>query len=41
MEINSFTRIALINVIAVALLTSCVERYHPDDLYLKEGILVR
>lgn len=35
-----FRRIALINVIAMALLTSCVERYHPDDLYLKEGLLV-
>ena len=40
MKINSFTLIALINVITVALLTSCVERYHPDDLYLKEGLLV-
>jgi len=24
----------------IALLSSCVERYHPDDLYLKDGLLV-
>jgi len=33
-------QIALICTIAIALLNSCVERYHPDDLYLKEGLLV-
>jgi hypothetical protein len=40
MKINSFTLIALINVIAVALLTTCVERYHPDEMYLRKDILV-
>lgn len=34
------TLIVLLNVIAMALLSSCVERYRPDDLYLKEGQLV-
>lgn len=33
-------RIAITMVMAMALLSSCVERYHPDDLYLKEGLLV-
>lgn len=33
-------RIAITIVILMALLTSCVERYRPDDLYLKEGLLV-
>ena len=40
MKVTSFLSIAIINVIAVVLLSSCVERYHPDDLYLKEGLLV-
>ncbi len=34
------TLIVLLNVIAMALLTSCVERYHPDELYLRDKILV-
>jgi hypothetical protein len=33
-------RVAIILVIAMTLLSSCVERYHPDDLYLKKGLLV-
>jgi hypothetical protein len=33
-------RIAITMVMAMALLSSCVERYRPDDLYLKEGLLV-
>ena len=33
-------QIALMCMMAMALLNSCVERYHPDDLYLKEGLLV-
>ena len=33
-------QIALISMMAMALFNSCVERYHPDDLYLKEGLLV-
>ncbi len=32
--------ITLIIVIAMTFLTSCVERYHPDELYLRPGILV-
>ena len=37
----SFIRqIGLISVTAMVLLTSCVERYRPDDLYLKAGQLV-
>ncbi len=40
MKISSFTLIALTNVIAVALLSSCVERYHPDEMYLRKDILV-
>jgi len=40
MRFSSFTLTALINVIGIALLTSCVERYHPDELYLRDGILV-
>ena len=40
MRFSSFTLTALINVIVIALLTSCVERYHPDELYLRDGILV-
>ena len=40
MRINSLTLIALINVIAVALLSSCVERYHPDEMYLRKDVLV-
>ncbi len=40
MRISSFTLTALINVIVIAFLTSCVERYHPDELYLRDGILV-
>ncbi len=35
-----FRRIAIILVSTLTLLTSCVERYRPDDLYLKEGLLV-
>jgi hypothetical protein len=27
-------------LIVLAFLSGCVERYHPDDLYLKEGLLV-
>jgi hypothetical protein len=30
----------IISVIALAFLVSCVERYYPDDLYLKDGLLV-
>ena len=33
-------QIALLCMMAIVLLNSCVERYHPDDLYLKEGLLV-
>lgn len=33
-------RIPTLFVVFVALLSSCLERYHPDDLYLKEGLLV-
>ena len=33
-------QIALICMMAMALLNSCIERYHPDDLYLKDGLLV-
>jgi len=40
MRISSFTLTALIIVIAIAFLTGCVERYHPDELYLRDGILV-
>lgn len=32
--------ITLISIIAITFLTSCVERYHPDELYLRPGILV-
>ncbi len=40
MRISSFTLTALITVIVMSLLTGCVERYRPDDLYLKSGLLV-
>jgi len=30
----------LIIVLAMTFLTSCVERYHPDEMYLRPGILV-
>ncbi len=33
-------RTATIIVIALAFLTGCVERYYPDELYLRHGILV-
>ena len=37
----SFIRqIGLISLTAMVLLSSCVERYRPDDLYLKTGQLV-
>lgn len=37
----SFVRqIALIHLVALVILSGCVERYHPDDMYLKEGLLV-
>ena len=32
--------IAIISVIAMTLLTSCVERYHPNEMYLRPGVLV-
>jgi len=35
-----FRRIAISMVMVTILLSSCVERYRPDDLYLKEGVLV-
>ena len=35
-----YRRIAVTMVMATVLLSSCVERYRPDDLYLKEGLLV-
>ena len=39
--ISSFVRqIALFSVIALGLLSSCVERYRPDDMYLKKDLLV-
>lgn len=40
---NNFRRsleFILIHVIAMMLLSSCVERYYPDELYLRHGILV-
>jgi len=33
-------RHAMMYAMAMILLTACVERYRPDDLYLKEGLLV-
>lgn len=33
-------RIPTLLVVILALSTSCLERYHPDDLYLREGLLV-
>ena len=33
-------QILLPGMFALVILTGCVERYHPDDLYLKEGLLV-
>jgi len=36
----SIHRQILIIVIAFLFLSGCIERYHPDDLYLKEGLLV-
>jgi hypothetical protein len=38
--ISSVRHNILILVIAVAVLQGCVERYRPDDMYLKEGLLV-
>lgn len=35
-----FRRLAISIVIATAFLTGCVERYYPDDIYLRPGILV-
>ncbi len=32
--------IALIIVIAMTFPSSCVERYHPDEMYLRPGLLV-
>lgn len=40
MRISSFTLTALIIVIVMALLGGCVERYHPDEFYLRDKILV-
>jgi hypothetical protein len=37
----SFVRqFVILFVLSVAFLTACVERYHPDDMYLKDGLLV-
>jgi len=33
-------RFSTILVVLMALSTSCLERYHPDDLYLRDGLLV-
>ena len=38
--ISSVRHIILLLVIAFAVLSGCVERYRPDDMYLKEGLLV-
>ncbi|MDF1576275.1 MAG: DUF4249 domain-containing protein [Bacteroidales bacterium] len=40
MKINSYKLMALVNLVAVLLLPGCVERYHPDDMYLRPGVLV-
>lgn len=40
MNIRLYKPIAFIYLIVAVLLTGCVERYHPDDLYLRDGILV-
>lgn len=38
---QSFIRLfAAFQLVTLAFLTACVERYHPDDLYLKDGLLV-
>jgi hypothetical protein len=37
---HTIRKILITNVIALILLAGCVERYHPDDLYLKQGLLV-
>jgi len=38
---RSLTRqILIIHLIVLFLLSACVERYRPDDMYLKEGLLV-
>jgi hypothetical protein len=33
-------RFSTLLVISMAFFTSCLERYHPDELYLREGLLV-
>lgn len=33
-------QLLLMSMMALALLSACVERYHPDDMFLKEGLLV-
>jgi hypothetical protein len=38
--ISLVRQIALIHLLAFIILTGCVERYHPEDLYLKPGLLV-
>jgi hypothetical protein len=38
--ITLLRQLVIICVIAMAFLASCVERYHPDDMYLKSGLLV-
>jgi len=40
MNISLYKPIAFSYLIVVILLTGCVERYRPDDLYLRDGILV-
>lgn len=35
-----FQRVIITSSIAFAFLSGCVERYYPDELYLKEGLLV-
>lgn len=40
MHLKSPSINALLAIVVMLCLASCVERYHPDDLYLKDGLLV-
>ena len=40
MNFSLYKTIAFSYLIAAVLLTGCVERYRPDELYLRDGILV-
>ena len=38
--ISIFRQIGILSAFTLALLTGCVERYRPDDMFLKAGLLV-